>query len=277
MSLPSQQTAWRVLDSGPGAGSLNMRLDEEYARALQRGEGSQLLRLYSWSPWAISLGHNQREHDIDLTACSRDGIDVVRRPTGGRAILHAEELTYCIVMYAGRRSVLDVYNAVSRALVRGLALFGVEASLQKSQPDFPAAYRLASSVPCFTSSARYEIEVDGRKLVGSAQRRFADGEHDVVLQHGSILCGPAHRRLVEYLASNDERILERLRTEMREKTVDLHEILAGPVDRSGLARAIIRGFEEEWEITVAGPPDADAAHAESAGRGVDGGSITLRK
>jgi lipoyl(octanoyl) transferase len=228
-----------------------MRTDEETARKLQQtlsGGASPTLRLYRWNPWAISLGYHQSVDDLDAALCAADGIDIVRRPTGGRAILHAEELTYCVVMETGRRSVLQVYNDISGALVRGLQLFGVPVSLQKSQPNFAETYRQASSVPCFTSSARYEIEWDGRKLVGSAQRRFPDGERDVVLQHGSILCGPAHRRLVEYLRVADPEVRGQIRNEMTEKTVDLSEILGTPPDIAHLAVCIRRGFEMEWDI-----------------------------
>ena len=248
---------WQVLDTGAGTGAFNMRLDEELARALQAGGGKPTLRLFRWAPWAISLGHHQSAGDIDREACSRDGVDIVRRPTGGRAILHAQELTYSVVMYAGRRSILDVYNEISRALVRGLGLFGVRVSLQKAQPDFQEAYRHASSIPCFTSSARYEIEWEGRKLVGSAQRRFGEGEEDVVLQHGSILCGPAHRRLTEYVAVRDPGLLERLRREMAGKTVDLSAILGKPVDPAALAPPILEGFREVLGIPE-GIPTLDA-------------------
>lgn len=225
-----------------------MAADEALARALQDGSGLPTVRLYGWTPWAISLGHHQEESDINHAQCRKDGIDVVRRPTGGRAILHAQELTYCVVMPAGRRSVLDVYNDISQALVRGLKLFGVEASLQKSQPDFLSAYKEKSSIPCFTSSARYEIEVDGRKLVGSAQRRFHDDEHDVVLQHGSILCGPAHKQLSRYLQIDDAALLDRIGTQMDAKTTDLQEITGKTVDPAELAPCIRQGFAEAWGL-----------------------------
>jgi lipoate-protein ligase A len=214
--------------------------------------GSPILRLFRWRPWAISLGYNQSTADLDADACKRDGIDIVRRPTGGRAILHAEELTYSVVMQAGRRSILQVYNEISAALVRGLGCFGVEVSLQKSQPNFPEAYRDASSIPCFTSSARYEIEWNGRKLVGSAQRRFGEGRDDVVLQHGSILCGPAHRRLADYLTIRDPAVIERVRRTMDERTVDLSAITGHVVDCARLAVCIRQGFELEWGVQFHG-------------------------
>lgn len=229
-----------------------MERDEELALRLLHDEpgASPALRLYQWKPWAVSLGHHQDAESFDGNLLARDGIDLVRRPTGGRAILHAEELTYCVVMVAGRKSILQVYNIISEALVGGLRFFGVDVTLQKSQPQFAEVYRQPSSIPCFTSSARYEIEWNGRKLVGSAQRRYADGEQDVVLQHGSILCGPAHRRLSDYLQGVDEGVREKVRLEMAEKTVDLAEITGGPVDVVRLAECIRRGFEESWGITL---------------------------
>lgn len=244
-------SSWRFIDTGQRSGAFNMALDELLARRLQDEGGAPVLRLFRWKPWAISLGYNQNVNDLNSERCRRDGIDIVRRPTGGRAILHAEELTYSVVMYSGRGSILQVYNDISRALVRGLQIFGVEVALQKSQPNFQEEYRQASSIPCFTSSARYEIEWEGRKLIGSAQRRFGEGEHDVVLQHGSILCGPAHQRLVDYLTIEDAGLLSRVRRTMARKTVDLSEILGSPVDLESLATSIGLGFAETFGVELA--------------------------
>jgi lipoate-protein ligase A len=225
-----------------------MRFDQYLATRLQQGAGEPTLRLFQWEPWAISLGYNQSPSQIDVEQCIKDGVDVVRRPTGGRAILHAEELTYSVVLRAGRRGVLPIYNEISSALVRGLKMFGVSASLQRSQPNFSEHYKHPSSIPCFTSSARYEIEWGGRKLVGSAQRRYRDGENDVVLQHGSILCGPAHRRLARYIRLDDRTIVAELERDLRERTVDLQEICGGPIDLQGLSDCVRRGFELAWDI-----------------------------
>ena len=250
---PAIQTwDWRFEHSGRLDGASNMALDTAMAEALAAGQGTPTLRLYGWSPWAISLGYNQLEEEIDAARCKAEGIDIVRRPTGGRAILHAEELTYCVVMPAGRKSILEVYNEISRALVRGLGLFGVEAALQRSQPDFPEHYRSPSAIPCFTASARYEIEWDGRKLVGSAQRRVT-GTTNVVLQHGSILCGPAHKRLTEFIRA-DEDVRELLRTELNMKTVDLSEATGRPVDIDRLAECIRKGCELHWGVRLDAAP-----------------------
>jgi lipoyl(octanoyl) transferase len=240
---------WRYVDAGAQSGSENMRIDEELSLTLSKGQGSPTLHLYRWDPWAISLGFNQHLSDIDVPRAAADGIDVVRRPTGGRAILHADELTYGVVMEAERKGILQVYNDISRALVHGLALYGVDVALQKSQPNFREEYRQPSSIPCFSSSARYEIEWQGRKLVGSAQRRYNEGGCDVVLQHGSILCGPAHRRLADYLSVQEESVLQRIRRDLAMRTTDLMEITGCAVEMDRLAECIRRGFEEEWGMS----------------------------
>jgi len=240
-----------------------MAYDEALARSfLGQAGGVPTLRLFRWRPWAVSLGYNQNAADLDAGRCAREGIDIVRRPTGGRAILHAQELTYSIALPAGRKTILQVYNDIGRALVRGLTLFGVDVALQRSQPDFRSVYRQPSSIPCFTSSARYEIEHKGRKLVGSAQRRFSDGEHEAILQHGSILCGPAHRRLADLLAVQDPAVLDQLRSDLQEKTTDLSEIVGHEADLDALGDCLREGFEREWGVVFSTDhPQDEHAHA----------------
>jgi lipoyl(octanoyl) transferase len=241
-----RSSIWNFIDTGPGPGKYNMDFDERIARDLAEKGGHPTLRFYGWQPWAISLGYNQNDAEIDMDRCSREGVDVVRRPTGGRAILHAEELTYSVVMHADRKGIHQIYNEISHALVKGLRLFGVDVSLQKSQPNFPELYRNASSIPCFSSSARYEIEWDRKKLVGSAQRRYAFGSIDVVLQHGSILLGSAHRRLVDYLVLNDPEIHRNIVERLEHKTTDLSEASGKGVDLEDLVDCMKQGFEESF-------------------------------
>ncbi|MBI5473248.1 MAG: lipoate--protein ligase family protein [Ignavibacteriae bacterium] len=241
---------WQFIDTGENTGAFNMEFDESLARRLLTGQGEPTVRFFTWKPWAISLGFNQDENAIDTARCALDGIGVVRRPTGGRAVLHAEELTYSVAMHSKGKSVLEIYNQISKALVLGLRLFGVNATLSRSQPDLREHYKNPSSIPCFTASARYEIEWRGRKLVGSAQRRFRRHEsgEEVVLQHGSILIGPAHRGLPNYLVLRDDIIRDKLTAELLSKTVELSDIKQSAVNRTELASCLKRGFEEEWNI-----------------------------
>jgi lipoate-protein ligase A len=225
-----------------------MEIDETLALELLRGSSGPALRVYQWAPWAVSLGLHQNERDVNTEACAADGVDIVRRPTGGRAILHAEELTYAVVMRAGGKSVHEVYQSISTALLEGLRLYGVPADFRRSQANFGVLYRGASSVSCFSSSARYEIEWSGRKLVGSAQRRYGTGDDTVVLQHGSILCGPAHQEIAKYLHVAGEEVREGMRRELREKTACIRDVTGDAVDIGRLATCVRRGFEQAWGI-----------------------------
>ena len=249
---------WRFLDTKENTGVFNMQCDEQLARALVNGSGSSTVRLFRWKPWAISLGFNQDITKIDRARCAADGVDVVHRPTGGRAVFHAEELTYSVAMKAEAKSILEIYNHISTALVHGLHLFGVDATLNRSQPDLREHYKNSSSIPCFTASARYEIEWRGKKLVGSAQRRFRNHEtgEEIVLQHGSILTGPAHKRLVDYLVLPDEGTRDHLARELEEKTTDLSATQNQPVDLDHLALCIRRGFERTWGADFIEPHEA---------------------
>jgi lipoate-protein ligase A len=184
---PGAGARWRLLRHAPDDGAWNMGVDEalllRYAAA--PGPLAPTLRLYGWRPAAISLGHAQRlgsgALDVDLRSLGRLGIDLVRRPTGGRAVLHDRELTYAVVgrssgAFAG--SVLDTYKRIALALVAGLRSLGVSAELAPRRP----ARREPAGVSCFSTPAPHEIVVGGRKLVGSAQAR----RRGAFLQHGSI-------------------------------------------------------------------------------------------
>ena len=247
-----------------------MKYDERLAKSLVASDRPSVVRFYGWNPPALSLGWHQDIGDIDLEKCAEAGIDVVRRPTGGRAILHSDEVTYSVVMVASQKSVLSVYRDVSEALVMGLRALGADVALEKTQPNFPSLYRSSSAAACFASSARYEIHVAGRKLVGSAQRRFArrDGE-EVVLQHGSILLGADHLRMVDFLkALDDDQRLE-LKCELQGKTIDLASVLDRKVEPEEVVLALKRGFEQAWSINFSSPgigeEEEDSFGEESAG------------
>ncbi len=238
-----------------------MDIDLRLARELQQGRGAPALRVYRWQPYAISLGHHQNVEDIDREKCALEGIDVVRRPTGGRAILHAEELTYSVVMEPGSRSIMEAYQLIGAALLRGLRTFDPEIGMEEKLPNFPELYKQPSSMLCFNSTSKYEIQYRGKKLVGSAQLRLMPengGEREVVLQHGSILLGPAHRRLPDFLkkrfvetarwavSSSDQ--IKAIDRSLIDRTTDLSEITGREVSFDEIAVAIRRGFEMEWNL-----------------------------
>ncbi len=243
---------WRFINTEFRRGKFNMEFDEFLASRLIEGTGVPSVRVYGWNPPAISLGYNQNIDDIDMKKCENEGIDVVRRPTGGRAILHWNELTYSVVMNVENDSVAAVYEKISRALVAGINLLGIKVELEKSQPNFQNLYREPGSVPCFSSSARSEIQFNGKKLVGSAQRRYAQTNgKEVVLQHGSILLGPEHKWLIDFLAEKDLQVLSKMKETLNAHTTDLKTILNREVSFDEAAALIKAGFETEWAIKFA--------------------------
>ncbi len=226
-----------------------MKFDIELAEKLQRGEILPTLRVYGWKPWAVSLGCNQSENDIDIKKCAEFGFDIIRRPTGGRAILHANEVTYSVAMYADGKSVTEIYSLISKALVAGLKKICPEVSYETSQPNFQSLYKKQESIPCFSSSARYEVQINGKKLVGSAQRRYSSSNRsDVVLQHGSILLGTEHTLLTEVLNLENGEIKNKISDDIEQKTIDLSSATKRIISFDETADAIRSGFEEAMNI-----------------------------
>lgn len=236
---------WNLILSGNNTGKYNMDFDVKLARDC--AEDTAHFRLYGWKPYAISLGANQSFKDIDLEKTEKDGIDVVKRPTGGRAILHAEEITYSVIVPASSGfSARELYRTISLGLVRGLnfydsGLSGVE--LENMQPDFAQLYRKPSGALCFASTAKSEVKYHGKKVIGSAQRKL----NKSILQHGSILAGKFHTGLPEYLNLDESEITD-LNKELNEKTIEIGTILNDKVDYQKLQEALIEGFQEELNI-----------------------------
>lgn len=170
-----------------------MALDEALMEAVRAG-ADPVLRFYRWSPRCLSLGRNQPAADrYDPGRLRERGIDVVRRPTGGRAVLHDRELTYSVIIpEAALGSPRTAYSAINRALVAGLRRLDVAAQLQ---PRTQARAPVPSLAPCFREPAEGEVVVGGRKLIGSAQYR----EGGVILQHGSLLFADDQREIAECL------------------------------------------------------------------------------
>jgi lipoate-protein ligase A len=176
---PAGGASWRLLDTPPAPGAWNMAVDEALADGVRAG-GPPVLRVYRWNPPCLSLGRNQPADGYDRAEIARRGLDVVRRPTGGRAVLHHRELTYSVAVRDGELGgPRQAYAAVNRALVAGLARLGVPARLQ---PAGTERAPLPSLAPCFEQPVEGEVTAAGRKLVGSAQRR----DRGVLLQHGSL-------------------------------------------------------------------------------------------
>ncbi|HEY4844574.1 MAG TPA: biotin/lipoate A/B protein ligase family protein [Candidatus Dormibacteraeota bacterium] len=178
---------WRLLLDPAAQGAWNMAVDEVLLEGVVAGTTPPTLRFYQWQPACLSLGYFQSFEVVNLDGCRAFGVDIVRRPTGGRAILHDRELTYSVAMPVAMLEhdggVLPSYYRLSLALQDGLRGLGVPAALA---PVADAATTANHGPVCFDQPSAHEILLDGRKLVGSAQVRRGGG----LLQHGSILIEP---------------------------------------------------------------------------------------
>jgi lipoate-protein ligase A len=239
---------WEFIDSGFQAARYNMDYDLKLVEECGR-TGKSFLRFYRWKPYAISLGYNQNKSlsalNINEGKCNADGIDIVTRPTGGRAVFHAEELTYSVV-FKTKRGVRELYRDISMAVLDGLKTIDLkmcELSFSKETPDLLKLIKTGMYNLCFNSQVKYEINHRGKKLVGSAQRKFGE----VMLQHGSILIGSRHRDIADYLnISGEERI--RMKNEIDEKTTCLNSIAGRIVSYDEASKAVFEGFTRGFNI-----------------------------
>ncbi len=235
---------WRFINSGAGSGQFNMDFDLQLAKNSRPDEA--IFRLYQWKPFCISLGANQDVDSINSVKAKFDGIDIVKRPTGGRAILHAEEITYSVIYPVdSQTSAKYIYYEINRALKIGLSLYDDRlkfVELENSQPDFPKVYKEEISSICFAVSAKNELKFSGKKLVGSAQRKLGN----TILQHGSILCGNYHKKIVDYLNLTVEN-MSSFAEEIDKTTTDLYSILKSEIDYKKLEDRLVKGFEDYFQ------------------------------
>ena len=222
---------WRLLiEDSPRSGAANMAIDEAIAEAAAAGAVPSTLRFYRWNPPTVTLGRHQKLADVDETQIAARGYDLVRRATGGRAILHIDELTYSVSgpieepRMAG--GVMDAYLRFSNALLSGLSTLGLKA--EKAGGRTRAGRELSAA--CFETPSAYEITAGGRKLMGSAQSR----RKGYVLQHGSLPLWGDVTRLVDVLALSCT-AKDRLRQQLRRQAATLAEALDLPSDSERLA------------------------------------------
>lgn len=239
----------RVILDGACTGAENMARDAALLDEHRPGD-LPVLRLYRWRPYAVSYGYHQSPEGFDAAAIAAAGHGLVRRPTGGRAILHAEELTYAVVGTSPSElfgaSLHATYTRINEALLLFLRDLGLPADVSggESRAD-------ARGLVCFKSAGRHEINVRGRKLVGSAQRRRGD----VFLQHGSILAGPAHLDLPRFLRPAPGQPAPD-RAALALVTTDLGQLLGAPLDDEGQERLLPRladAFCRAWGLEAQVP------------------------
>lgn len=233
---------WRVVDSGILSAAENMAIDEAVLLAHAGGSVPPTLRFYGWRPAAVSLGYfQQAAREIDFAACRDRGIDVVRRLTGGRAVLHDAELTYSIIVKEDHPlvppTITASYRFFSGGLLAGLKRLGLEAQINIPRAAYGARSKSAVSAACFDAPAHYEITVAGRKLAGSAQVR----KSGVILQHGSVLLQFSPADVAAVLRMSDEKRAG-LAAVLAAKAISLTEALGREVGWQEAATAMAAAF-----------------------------------
>ena len=230
---------WRLIVDGALRGALNMAVDEALVEAVDRGDSPPVLRLYRWEPACLSLGFAQPLAAADAAFCAANGVDLVRRPTGGRAVLHHLEQTYCVLARLGDgRFTTDLqaaYQGICTALVAGLRELGAPAGLA----GVPAGgyIKPTEAIPCFVGPASGEVVAGGRKLIGSAMRRH----NRSILQHGSLLEGWDSRLQAGCLGLLDD-------SSLRPVVTTLGELMGVTPDPARLVAALVGGFETTFGI-----------------------------
>ncbi|MEZ4637352.1 MAG: lipoate--protein ligase family protein [Caldilineaceae bacterium] len=242
---------WRlIIEDQPRTGAANMAVDEAIAIAAAAGDVPPTLRFYRWSPPAVSLGRHQKVADVDVDRIAALGYDLVRRTTGGRAILHTDELTYSAAAHADEPrmagGVMDAYLRLSNGLLSGLQALGLQA--EKAGADVRAGRDVSAA--CFEVPSAYEITAHGRKLMGSAQSR----RQGYVLQHGSLPLVGDIARLVDVLALPADEATA-LRAQLSSRALTLADALGVAEDSSLLgfahvAAAMAAGFAETLNLEL---------------------------
>jgi lipoate-protein ligase A len=254
--------AWRLLLTPPARGAWNMAVDDAILEAAGRGDSLPTLRFYAWDPPCLSLGYAQPLGDVDLPRLRARGWDLVRRPTGGRAILHADELTYSVCAPSDEPRVagglLESYRRLAGALLRAMQALGLPVEVQDHAGSPPAGQN--ANPVCFETSSAYEITVGGKKLLGSAQARRREG----VLQHGTLPLSGDLTRIVQVLALPDEAARGRVAARLLARATTAETVLGRAVAWEEAARACCQAFVETLALDLQ-PGSLSPAEARRAG------------
>jgi lipoate-protein ligase A len=233
----------RIVEYACLHGERNMSVDRGLLALCDRGEGNAYLRFYTWAGPTVSLGRFESTDVMDVEAARRDGVGLVRRPTGGRAVLHGDDLTYTLVVPVGSLGELhEIYGLISEILAAGLSSLGARVEVRRGRTR---EGRLTHK-PCFASVSRYEVTYRGRKLVGSAQRVG----RRAVLQHGSIPLGSGYLGIVKYMTL-PEPARGALLADMKEHTCCLSEVVGGSVGPQEAASRVAASFRERLPFSFA--------------------------
>lgn len=256
-----RSTPWRLLVTGTTDGPNNMAIDQAIMEAVAESRVPPTLRFYAWDPACLSLGHMQPLADVDRARLEGCGWDLVRRITGGRAILHTDELTYSVTVKAGdpivAGDIVQSYRHLSEALRRGLEHLGAAVEADRRLD----AAQQAKGPVCFEVPSHYEITAGGKKLIGSAQVR----KIGAVLQHGSIPLTGDIARICEALVFESEQKRAEAREHVHQRATTVEEVLGRVTSWDEAVTVFTASFAEVFDLVLT--PD-DLTPGEQARAGV---------
>lgn len=252
--MPFSERPWRLLPDAGGDAAWNMALDETLLESHRQGLTPPTLRFYSWTPPALSLGYAQPLADVNLEACREAGIAVVRRSTGGRAVLHRGEFTYAVIASEGfPASVSGTYRMITEVLAEAIARLGVPADIA------PGKLSRAGSASCFQSATQADLVALGRKLVGSAQTR----REGAFLQHGSLMLTQRPDEIQAFLN----------RPAPGGDATCLADVMDNLPSREAIAQAITKAVASTWGVRLVvdtlTPWERERAHVRMASHRLD--------
>lgn len=243
---------WYFMNSGKCSGSFNMAMDEALLELHSKGEIPPIIRFYEWEPATLSIGYfQQAARDVNLAAINEQGIGFVRRPTGGRAVLHEHELTYSVIVSESYpnmpKNVTEAYRVISEGILKGFHHLGLDAyfSVPNSEEQL-ANLKNPKSAVCFDAPSWYELVVEGKKIAGSAQTR----QKGVILQHGAILLDVDLEKLLSVFNFKSDEQKERMRQKLPEKAVTINSLAKQPITIPQAVEAFKKGFAESLDIEL---------------------------
>ncbi|THG88484.1 octanoyltransferase [Alkalihalobacillus alcalophilus ATCC 27647 = CGMCC 1.3604] len=241
---------WRFINSGKCSPAYNMALDEALLEWHSKGLIPPTIRFYGWNPATLSIGYFQKvEKEINMDAVKEYGYGFVRRPTGGRGVLHDKELTYSVIVSEQHPemppTVTEAYRVISEGILEGFRTVGLDAYFAVPRTDEEKeALKNPRSAVCFDAPSWYELVVEGRKVAGSAQTR----QKGVILQHGSIILDVDEDRLFDLFKYSSERLRERMQRNFKNKAVAINALREENLTIEEAVDAFKLGFEKGLNI-----------------------------
>ncbi|WP_342598376.1 biotin/lipoate A/B protein ligase family protein [Psychrobacillus sp. FSL H8-0483] len=247
-----EKTKWYFINSGACSPSYNMALDEALLDWHSEGLIPPVVRFYEWNPATLSIGYFQSvEKEIDMEAVERLGLGFVRRPTGGRGVLHEHELTYSVIVSESYpdmpATVTEAYRVISEGILLGFQNLGLEAyfsipnTVEKKQD-----LKKPRTAVCFDTPSWYELVVEGKKVAGSAQTR----QKGVILQHGAILLDLDEEKLIQTFKFSSDELRKRVKNSLSQKAVAINKLIQKPVTVDECKVAFKKGFEDALQIDL---------------------------